>query len=106
MTGISMSWPYECIPYEETNAFAVASNPTDVLSEGVVAALQEGDLVIGNLEAPITETFYTEGFPEQSPRNLTSPPETIELLHQGGVDVLNLANNHILDEGRELQKSV
>lgn len=101
MTGISLPWRYKCLSYEHTNAFRVSQSPYDVLEGDVRDALTAPDVLIANLEAPITDTFYTNSFPNEPPKNLTCPPETVELLQDAGVDVVTLANNHILDHGPE-----
>lgn len=57
--------------------------------------LQEGDLVIGNLEVPLAgaQARYS-GYP------MFNAPEILATnLKQAGFDVLNTANNHALDKG-------
>lgn len=102
MTGISLPWRYKCLPYEHTNAFHVSRSPHDILESDVRDALTAPDVLIANLEAPITDRFYTDSFPNEPPKNLTCPPETVDLLQDAGVDVVTLANNHILDHGPEV----
>lgn len=60
----------------------------------VKQVIGENDLVIGNLECPlipkdkaIKKTFYGN-------------PEFAEFLRESGINVLNIANNHILEHGR------
>ena len=58
--------------------------------------LQRGDLVIGNLEAPITnrgEEFHEKQFRFQA------DPAAATALREAGFSVLTLANNHMLDYG-------
>jgi poly-gamma-glutamate capsule biosynthesis protein CapA/YwtB (metallophosphatase superfamily) len=50
-------------------------------------------LLIGNLEGPLTAN--DRPFPDKTP--LKGNPRYIQGLRQGGFDVLNLSNNHILD---------
>lgn len=102
MTGIALPWRYKCLPPEHTNAFHVSRSPYDVLEDDVRDALTAPDVLIANLEAPITDEFYTDSFPAEPPRYLRCPPETVELLQHAGVDVVNLANNHMLDHGPEV----
>ncbi|WP_336326287.1 CapA family protein [Halovenus sp. HT40] len=101
MTGKSLSWRYRSLPNEETNAYNVATTPNEVLGEEVVETLNQADLAIGNLEAPITDKFYARGFPDAIPPSLTCPPETTELLNQAEIGLVNLANNHMLDHGAD-----
>jgi poly-gamma-glutamate capsule biosynthesis protein CapA/YwtB (metallophosphatase superfamily) len=57
--------------------------------------LQSADFAIGNLEAP----FGTGGQPFQKTYTFRVPPGFAGGLLGAGFDVLNLANNHILDYG-------
>ena len=60
------------------------------------AVLSSADLAIANLEAP----FGTEGRPFPKEFTFRVPPEFAPGLVNAGFDVVNLANNHILDFGR------
>ena len=57
---------------------------------------EDQDLVITNLECPVTnsETKITKTGPA-----LKSDPKSIQLLREGGFNLVNLANNHIYDYG-------
>lgn len=59
--------------------------------------LQSADFAIGNLEAP----FGTGGRPFQKTYTFRVPPGFAGGLRNAGFDVLNLANNHILDFGEQ-----
>jgi len=76
----------------------------DFFFTNLVPLFQEADLVVANLEGPIT------GFPSQSvgtlpgsPKNFifTFPPEVAETLKRNNLRLLNLGNNHILNFGPE-----
>jgi poly-gamma-glutamate synthesis protein (capsule biosynthesis protein) len=58
-------------------------------------ALQSADFCIGNLEAP----FCTLGRPFNKTFTFKVPPAFAPCLVNAGFDVVNLANNHILDYG-------
>ncbi len=57
----------------------------------------QGDLTFANLEAPLSR--LGEPLPGKGIW-LRGYPESIPALHRAGIDVVNLANNHILDFGR------
>ncbi len=64
--------------------------------------LEEADLVVGNLEGPITEeASVSAGSEVGSPRNyqFTFPTSTAPLLAKHGVGLVNLGNNHIENFG-------
>ena len=63
---------------------------------------EQADLAIANLECPLIE--------RQTPilktgPNFGEPPACINGIKQGGIDILCLANNHVLDHGHEGLKS-
>lgn len=66
--------------------------------------LKEFDLVVGNLEGPITDNpSVSLGSEIGSPQNFvfTFPPLTAKLLHKNNVKVVSLSNNHIGNFGGE-----
>ena len=65
---------------------------------GTAAELRKGDILVGNLEAPLTRGG-TE-FTEKKFRFRTSP-EAAAALSRAGFTVVTLANNHIMDFGAE-----
>lgn len=77
-------------------------NSYEDLLKNVKERLLESDLVIGNLEGPITnfETIYTHG---SIPNNFTFTfdPKVAEVLKEAGFGIVSLDNNHIFDYGRE-----
>ncbi len=62
---------------------------------GVHALLEPADLAVVNLECPFTDrgTRVHKNF------NFRARPELVEVLRQGGVDVVSCANNHLKDYG-------
>lgn len=62
-----------------------------------VDILRNADLAFGNLEGPISDGGKKNG----SIYSFRFEPQAIEGLKFAGFDVLSLANNHILDYGRE-----
>jgi len=75
----------------------LGSQPSIRLSADVRRILADADLVVGNLEGPITDADRA------APGKvcLRSAPETGSVLRDWGVDVVSLANNHMFDFGRE-----
>ena len=71
-------------------------NGTDYPWEIVKEYFQNDDLTIGNLETSIT-TKGTKWPNKQF--NFRSYPENLKAMESAGIDVLGLANNHILDYG-------
>jgi poly-gamma-glutamate capsule biosynthesis protein CapA/YwtB (metallophosphatase superfamily) len=67
----------------------------------VAPVLRSADLVFGNLECSLSRRG--QPFDSQQPggKYFCGPPEAIQGLHSAGFNVLNLANNHILDFGPE-----
>jgi poly-gamma-glutamate capsule biosynthesis protein CapA/YwtB (metallophosphatase superfamily) len=68
---------------------------TDYPYKYVREYLQAPDLTIGNLETPVT----TRGEKQDKQYAYRTHPKTLPDLLESGVDIVNLANNHILDYG-------
>ena len=63
----------------------------------VMNVFEKNDILFGNLETVLSAT----GKEAKKSVVLKSSPESINYLSEAGFDVLNLANNHILDLGLE-----
>lgn len=61
----------------------------------VSAILKSADITCGNLECPLT----WEGTPSHNSIILKGDPSNAEILGKSGFDILNIANNHIMDYG-------
>jgi len=66
-----------------------------VLSEELKSILDNADIVIANLESPVTSC----DFDYSDKIVLRSSANTVGLLNSLGIDVVSLANNHIFDTG-------
>ncbi len=55
---------------------------------------RQADVAMVNLEAPLTTA--TTSAPNKE-FNFKANPETVQVLKNGGVDIVNLANNHVMD---------
>lgn len=58
--------------------------------------LKNADITVGNLETAVT----TRGSAQEKTYVFRSDPKTLPALKEAGFDVLNLANNHVLDYGQ------
>ncbi len=65
--------------------------------EGARSDLRDGDLAFINLEAPLAES----GAPMPGGIRFRGRPQTVPELYRAGISIINLANNHIMDMGRE-----
>lgn len=66
------------------------------LSENILAEIKKAEYVVANLECPATNE--TRSIAKCGP-NLRAKPEDLQVLSKAGINVLSLANNHILDYG-------
>lgn len=67
--------------------------------EHVADVLSRADLLFGNLECAILPPAFPESLVD--PRGLTTRIDAAGALRRAGFDVVNLANNHILDGGTQ-----
>jgi poly-gamma-glutamate capsule biosynthesis protein CapA/YwtB (metallophosphatase superfamily) len=74
-------------------AAVVANDPSSVF-EGLRPAVAGADLVLANLESPLTTRPHLVG-----EHALETDPATARLLAGAGIDVVGLANNHVGDAG-------
>ncbi len=65
--------------------------------ENIAGVTNSAEIVFGNLESPLS----TKGEKEGNFYSFRGNPEAVKGLAYAGFDVLNLANNHILDYGKE-----
>ncbi len=73
----------------------LGETPSMSLASEVQQALERADLIVANLEGPITDSTEEIG----GKGCMKSAPETVEILRSWGVNVVSLANNHIFDYG-------
>lgn len=75
-----------------------ASGIAGVLSSEVLAQLQQADITMVNEEFP----FSNRGTPmEDKQYTFRTDPSYVSALTEMGVDIVSLANNHVLDYGRD-----
>lgn len=75
-----------------------------LLSEKLRAFLQQADLVVANLEGPITPEPSVSVTSQMGERNnylFTFPPETASFLREHDIRLVNIGNNHILNFGED-----
>ncbi len=75
----------------------IEQNGMDYPFQHIRPMLEEADVIFANLEAP----FTTGGHPFPKKYNFRVPPKMAEVLKAGGINLVSLANNHILDYGVE-----
>src|SRR5665647_1237842 len=63
--------------------------------ENIMHVFKHKDILFGNLEVVLSD----EGRKAEKAYVMESPPENVKYLQDSQFDVLNLANNHILDLG-------
>ena len=83
---------------------SLANYGNDHVLGGVAELLSEPDLTLGNLEGPITgNASVSVGSAVGSPSNMrfTFGAEIPALMAEYGIDIVSVANNHILDFGED-----
>lgn len=82
----------------ERNLCSLRRGDAEALFSDLLPEFKQADLVIANLECPLvgkqTPIFKTGP-------NFSAPPDSINGVKSAGIDILSLANNHILDHGPE-----
>ncbi len=68
----------------------------DLLFEKVAPDLGAADITFANLETPIDHKAKISGYPKFNAR-----PELLAALKRAGVDIVTIANNHVMDAGVE-----
>ncbi|MGE5372321.1 MAG: CapA family protein [Solirubrobacterales bacterium] len=76
---------------------AIEQYGADGLFEGVTGTFRSGDLVLANLEAPLTN----RSIPLAKRIAFRGDSSFAPALRRSGIDMVSLANNHTLDCGRE-----
>src|SRR5205823_482972 len=74
----------------------IAQRRADYPFEAVVPLLRRADIVLGNLEGP----FASKARRERRNYSYGVNPELAHSLARAGIQVVTLANNHLLDCGR------
>jgi hypothetical protein len=78
-------------------AAELCSDPNNpLISKEIMGNFSDADIVMANLEAPIVEGV--KAIKKCGP-NLSIKPKYINKINKIGIDVFNLANNHIMDYG-------
>ena len=77
--------------------FAESGRGTTPGFHGAIAAMRESDVVVANLEMPLSRRG--QRVPKRS--NLRSDPDVIDSVRSMGVHAVTLANNHMYDYGPE-----
>lgn len=78
------------------NAYNNAGGIHGVLDEGIRAEIAAADIFMVNQEFPFTDRGTAA---EDKQYTFRLPPEKVSMFHEMGIDIVTLANNHILDFG-------
>lgn len=71
---------------------------TSLVFEGVLPRFKQADLVVANLESPLVAAA---AFPVPGKCTLRGRTEWAVILKKSGIDLVTLANNHMMDYGEE-----
>ncbi len=82
-------------PIERNRPYFMDGDASSLFND-LLPEMQAADLVLANLECPLIEK--PAPIPKTGP-NFGEPGECIKGIQAAGIDVLSLANNHILDHG-------
>ena len=86
------------IAHNKVNEATKVSNNNggfDFLFERIQDSFKGSDIVVGNMEFPVSPPFYAK------PKIFNCYPEVIPALKKAGFTMLHIANNHILDQGEK-----
>ena len=92
----------DIVPTESNRALFAAGNVEKLIGLELSAVLKSTDYRIFNLEVPLVD--QARPIAKYGP-NLIAPTESVNGLKTIGIDLLTLANNHIMDQGIEGLKS-
>ena len=96
--GLSMKPRFQLAALGDISFEGRTSNrPSVECFSDIVAKLHAHDLVVANLESPLTNV----GTPIPGKCTLRGCPEWAPVLKAAGIRVVSLANNHMMDYGRE-----
>lgn len=90
---------HECVYLDAMTVAASVGAPTDYYFENMYSEIKESiqgaDIAFVNAEGPLNPDYKPSGYP-----NFNAPAEAGNALVNVGFDVINLANNHMLDFNR------
>ena len=92
----------DIVPTESNQSLFVQGNTEELLGTELLRLLESEDYRIANLEVPLTN--QASPIVKNGP-NLIAPTKSVAGLKAMGIDLLALANNHIMDQGFEGLKS-
>ena len=69
------------------------NNGFNFLYEKIRPVLQQSDIVVGNMEFPVSPPFQSR------PRYFNCPPDGVAAMQWAGFNLVTVGNNHILDQG-------
>src|SRR3989344_1789074 len=90
--------------FDRTVRTAMEKNVDDFIFSCIDPVLADADLVVANLEGPITShasVSATSSPEDEYNYTFTFPVSTASLLRRHGIGMVNIGNNHIMNFGRE-----
>ena len=87
----------DIVPTQSNKTLFTAGDAKSLVGERLLALLQGADLRILNLETPLTDADTPIS---KCGANFRAPTDTVAGMKALGIDVVTLANNHILDQGQ------
>ena len=90
--------------FDRTVRTAMEKNGDDFIFSCIDPVLADADLVVANLEGPITShasVSATSSPEDEYNYTFTFPVSTASLLRRHGIGMVNIGNNHIMNFGRE-----
>ncbi len=95
MHGPVKSFAYRNNIIEPKTKKSINNGGFDILFEKVKTELTNSDYVIANMEFPIAPPF------ESKPMIFNCSPQVLDAFKNVNINIVNIANNHILDQGFE-----
>jgi len=84
------------MPESIQSAVVMDSRGYDLLFEKITADLSAADITFANLETSVDHKRRVSGYPK-----FNSRPELLAALKKAGVNVVSVANNHVMDTGSD-----
>lgn len=88
----------DLVPTDSNQALFAAGDGEALVGEALLSCLNSADMRIFNLEVPLTDVASPI---EKCGPNLIAPTASVAGYRALGVDLLTLANNHIMDQGEQ-----
>ena len=92
----------DCVPTKSNYEYFINGDVDYLFGKGIKELFKKSDFCILNLEVPLCD--YSSPISKCGP-NLIAPTKTVNALKKLGINLVTLANNHIMDQGIQGLKS-